>query len=116
MNAISPAFIDHLARFNPRIHGPYSLTADDFQHGIPMGRFCAAMDIAHAAVFLASEESSFMTGADLKLDGGARFKDWPWMPGKCSGIATEEYLARSTRHSRGEPNTANRDKDKGGAR
>jgi NAD(P)-dependent dehydrogenase (short-subunit alcohol dehydrogenase family) len=37
---------------------------------IPMGRFGEGREIADAAVFLASDESSFMTGADLRVDGG----------------------------------------------
>jgi NAD(P)-dependent dehydrogenase (short-subunit alcohol dehydrogenase family) len=37
---------------------------------IPMGRFGDAHEIARAALFLASEESSFMTGAALVVDGG----------------------------------------------
>ena len=37
---------------------------------IPMGRFGEAAEIAKAAVFLASEDSSFMTGASLVVDGG----------------------------------------------
>ena len=37
---------------------------------IPMGRFGEAAEIAKAALFLASEESSFMTGASLVVDGG----------------------------------------------
>lgn len=37
---------------------------------IPMGRFGEAREIARAALFLASADSSFMTGAELLVDGG----------------------------------------------
>lgn len=37
---------------------------------IPMGRFGQSEDVAHLAVYLASDESSWMTGAVLPLDGG----------------------------------------------
>jgi NAD(P)-dependent dehydrogenase (short-subunit alcohol dehydrogenase family) len=37
---------------------------------IPMGRFGEAKEIAHAALFLASDESSYITGADFLVDGG----------------------------------------------
>lgn len=37
---------------------------------IPMGRFGEAKEIAAAALFLASEESSFVTGTELVVDGG----------------------------------------------
>jgi len=37
---------------------------------IPMGRFGEAHEIAKAALFLASDDSSFMTGATFLVDGG----------------------------------------------
>jgi NAD(P)-dependent dehydrogenase (short-subunit alcohol dehydrogenase family) len=37
---------------------------------IPMGRFGEPIEIANAALFLASDESSFMTGQSLLVDGG----------------------------------------------
>jgi NAD(P)-dependent dehydrogenase (short-subunit alcohol dehydrogenase family) len=37
---------------------------------IPMGRFGEAAEIARAALFLASDDASFMTGAELLVDGG----------------------------------------------
>jgi NAD(P)-dependent dehydrogenase (short-subunit alcohol dehydrogenase family) len=37
---------------------------------IPIGRFGEASEIARAALWLASDESSFMTGAEFVIDGG----------------------------------------------
>lgn len=37
---------------------------------LPIKRLGAARDIANAALFLASDESSFMTGAEMVVDGG----------------------------------------------
>jgi NAD(P)-dependent dehydrogenase (short-subunit alcohol dehydrogenase family) len=38
---------------------------------IPLGRWGDAWDVANAAVFLASDESRYITGIDLIVDGGA---------------------------------------------
>ncbi|KAM6495621.1 hypothetical protein JOM56_008327 [Amanita muscaria] len=37
---------------------------------LPMGRFGEAVELARAALFLASDESSYITGTDFKVDGG----------------------------------------------
>ena len=37
---------------------------------IPAGRFGLAGEMAQAALFLASDESSFVTGTDFVVDGG----------------------------------------------
>jgi 3-oxoacyl-[acyl-carrier protein] reductase len=41
-----------------------------FLAGIPMGRFSKPEDVANAALFLASDEAAFITGACLEVDGG----------------------------------------------
>ncbi len=38
--------------------------------GIPMGRFALPSDIANAAAFLACDDSNFITGVILDVDGG----------------------------------------------
>lgn len=44
---------------------------DALLSGIPLGRAGRPEDIGRAAVFLASEDSSFVTGKILRVDGGA---------------------------------------------
>jgi NAD(P)-dependent dehydrogenase (short-subunit alcohol dehydrogenase family) len=38
--------------------------------GVPIGRAGQAQDISNGVLFLASDASSYMTGADLVIDGG----------------------------------------------
>jgi NAD(P)-dependent dehydrogenase (short-subunit alcohol dehydrogenase family) len=37
---------------------------------VPMGRMCTAEDIANAVLFLSSEDSGFITGLEVPVDGG----------------------------------------------
>jgi len=41
-----------------------------FKATVPLGRFSTPQDIANAALFLASDEASFLTGVVLEVDGG----------------------------------------------
>lgn len=41
-----------------------------FIDNVPMGRLCTANDVAMAAVYLCSDEASFVTGQCIQVDGG----------------------------------------------
>jgi NAD(P)-dependent dehydrogenase (short-subunit alcohol dehydrogenase family) len=48
----------------------YEEVKKEFEEEGVMGRWAKAEEIATGILFLATEESSYMTGADLRLDGG----------------------------------------------
>jgi NAD(P)-dependent dehydrogenase (short-subunit alcohol dehydrogenase family) len=52
----------------------------DFARMIPTGALPSPRHYARAAVFLASDDTEMMTGFDLRVDGGAIAKYWPWIP------------------------------------
>jgi NAD(P)-dependent dehydrogenase (short-subunit alcohol dehydrogenase family) len=41
---------------------------------VPMGHMGDAWDVANAALFLASDESKYVTGLELVVDGGVTLK------------------------------------------
>jgi len=47
-----------------------------FESQVPIGRLGTPEDVGHAAVFLASDEASFITGITLPVDGGNAAKYW----------------------------------------
>lgn len=70
-NAISPGTVD-----TPSLHQRFAATGDpeaaraSFVARQPMGRLGRAEEVAAVAVLLASDEASFMTGANIVIDGG----------------------------------------------
>ncbi len=69
-NSVHPAFIDTpildgLAGPQDRARGIAKL-----ERQIPLGRIGAPRDVAYAVLYLASDESAFVTGTELLIDGG----------------------------------------------
>jgi 2-keto-3-deoxy-L-fuconate dehydrogenase len=70
-NAICPGTIDTPSlRDRMRAQGDYEQARAQFITRQPMGRMGEAEEVAALAVYLASDESAFMTGNALPLDGG----------------------------------------------
>ncbi|MGA8873334.1 MAG: SDR family oxidoreductase [Candidatus Acidiferrales bacterium] len=65
VNVLSPGTIDTAV-----FVGVPKEVKDKFVELIPMGRIGQPQDIANAALFLASDDSSFITGIELFVDGG----------------------------------------------
>ncbi|SEI94208.1 acetoacetyl-CoA reductase [Allopseudospirillum japonicum] len=65
VNTISPGYIatDMIMKIDEEIR-------EKIRKGIPVGRFGTPEDIARTVVFLAAEEASFITGANLSVNGG----------------------------------------------
>ncbi|TVO66889.1 SDR family NAD(P)-dependent oxidoreductase [Denitromonas ohlonensis] len=66
VNAVAPGPIE--TPMVKQMHGGSS--TDIYRDMMPMRRYGAVADIAHAIAFLASENSGFITGETLAVDGG----------------------------------------------
>jgi NAD(P)-dependent dehydrogenase (short-subunit alcohol dehydrogenase family) len=68
-NAVCPGFI--VAESNRILLEPkYKNILAELLARVPLGRLGQPEDIANAVCFLASDESAFMTGTTLLIDGG----------------------------------------------
>jgi 3alpha(or 20beta)-hydroxysteroid dehydrogenase len=65
VNAILPGVIR-----TPMVAYVVEAREDELAAGLPLGRIGEPIDIAAAAVFLASDDAAWITGIDLTVDGG----------------------------------------------
>ncbi|MDX2047222.1 MAG: 3-oxoacyl-[acyl-carrier-protein] reductase [Chitinophagaceae bacterium] len=65
-NAIAPGFVEtDMTSYLKEGEG-----AEKYKAGIPLGRFASAEDIAHTALFLASDWGNYITGQVISVCGG----------------------------------------------
>jgi 3-oxoacyl-[acyl-carrier protein] reductase len=70
VNCINPVFNPDTGLATEFAGGP--LTEErkaKFRASIPLGRFSSALDVANAALYLASDEAAFISGVCLEVDG-----------------------------------------------
>jgi len=65
VNTISPGYIN-----TPMLEGMKEAVLQSIIDKIPVGRLGKPSEIANAVAFLAAEESGFVTGANLDINGG----------------------------------------------
>ena len=75
VNSIHPGVID-----TPMLAAG---TAERAAVNVPLQRFGAAADVAELVIYLASDESSFVSGAEIAVDGGSGAG--PFSPTRASG-------------------------------
>jgi len=69
-NSVHPTFVDTAMVDGLSRGGDAAEIRARLAAQVPLGRIGTVDDVAWAVIYLASEESAFMTGAEIKLDGG----------------------------------------------
>ena len=68
VNSIHPAYIrTAMARYGAKVYGQ---TLKELGEEFPVGHIGEPIDVAYGVLFLASEESRYVTGGELAIDGG----------------------------------------------
>jgi 3alpha(or 20beta)-hydroxysteroid dehydrogenase len=69
------------------------------RRAIPMGREASAAEVAEVILFLASDRSSFVTSAEIPVDGGLSSAGVAWMRGRIQAelVAAQESEAKPLR-------------------
>lgn len=71
VNSIHPSAIDtDMMRLIEAGQEDPNTAKEAFEQGIPKGRYGESDDVAKLALFLASDESTFITGSQYRIDGG----------------------------------------------
>ena len=72
VNSVHPVFIKTpiLDPFIAMAHGDEDKAHERLARGIPMKRIGEPDDVAYCVLYLASDESKFVTGSEFKIDGG----------------------------------------------
>ena len=72
VNSVHPVFIKTpiLDPFIAMAHGDEAKAHERLARGIPLKRIGEPDDVAYAVLYLASDESKFVTGTEFKIDGG----------------------------------------------
>jgi 3alpha(or 20beta)-hydroxysteroid dehydrogenase len=78
VNSVHPGWVD-----TPMVREPGKMSDDEYNSRlrpiVPLGRAADPAELARAALFLASDMSSYLTGSELVVDGG-RTAGAPWRP------------------------------------
>jgi len=69
-NSVHPVFIDTPILDGLAQGGDREAALQKLGRQIPIGRVGQADDVAYAVLYLASDESKFVTGSEIKVDGG----------------------------------------------
>jgi len=88
VNSLTPTATDpaesfeRAARWGRTVRRPESLDRlmKPFRTRVPMQKLPVPSDYGRAAVFLASDDASMITGTDLRVDAGAVARYWAWDP------------------------------------
>ena len=113
VNTVTPCSMEHQLwstmrdeMFDPNWQKPDRIgfySRQEYLDHMPLRRFPKAADLAWATVFLASDESSCMTGADIAVDGGLRHKYPTWTPGNHFPLDIRDYARNTQLTKYGDP-------------